>query len=60
MGGFLPPGMQGRVEMTPGQKGNSPGHYDPLPGDAPRLSSRRRPGRLKRAFGRLSRRGSKT
>ncbi len=24
MGGYLPPGMAGRLELTPGQKGNPP------------------------------------
>jgi hypothetical protein len=59
MGGYFPPGMQGRVEVTPGYKGNPPGQYDPLPGDAERLKSLRRRGRVRRVVRRLSGRRSK-
>jgi hypothetical protein len=59
MGGFLPPGMQGRVEVTPGYKGNPAGQYDPLPGDAERLRSLRQRGRVRRTLRRRSNRRSK-
>jgi hypothetical protein len=54
MGGFFPPGTAGRLQQTPGEKGNPPGQYDPLPGDARRLTSRRRPGGVHRLLARLS------
>jgi hypothetical protein len=53
-GNFPPPGMHGRMEVSPGYKGNPAGQYDPLPGDAARLRSRRRPGRVQRMLARLS------
>jgi hypothetical protein len=51
--------MAGRFEMTPGQKGNPAGQYDPLAGDAERLRSLRRRGRARRMVRRLSARRSK-
>jgi hypothetical protein len=59
MFGSLPPGMTGRLELTPGQKGNPAAQYDPLPGDAERLQSLRRRGRARRMMRRLSARRSK-
>ena len=34
--GGVPPGMHGRLEYTPGEKGNRPGQFDPLPGQGKR------------------------
>jgi hypothetical protein len=53
---FPPPGMYGRIEVTPGYKGNPAGQYDPLVGDAAHLRSRRRPSRMKRILAKPSRR----
>jgi hypothetical protein len=51
--------MQGRLEVTPGYKGNPAGQYDPLPGDAARLRSLQRRGRVRHMLRRVSARRSK-
>ena len=48
---ILGPGPESRLEPTPGWKGNPPGQYDPLPGQA--STNRNREGLLRRLLTKL-------
>ncbi|HEY8301107.1 MAG TPA: hypothetical protein VIG48_04355 [Jatrophihabitans sp.] len=54
--GGPPPGAFSRLEVTPGYKGNEPGHYDPLPGQAPERRNKGARHRLRALIARLRRR----